>query len=203
MNEIKERQAQNKKIEVRESCSKAFFDLLSDEDIVLFISNYIESRGEHIDISKSFVKEIRKAFASEKSNILIPLSDRFFIAKEYDDIYLIDNNDLEGYEVLLENSEPYEDELFVIDFREGADERNIKSSSYPLTIQPVKNDDAYLIGDYECSVRRLLIDWKVPLHLRVMWPGIYDKNGELIYIPRYRKEFKDEHKSKFVIKFTK
>jgi len=201
--EIKDNQARNKQVEVIDYCSKTYFENLSDEDVVLLIANFIESRDEHVDISNSFVKEIRKAFLSDKSNVLIPLDDRFIIAKEYDDIYLIDNNDLNGYSIVIEKAGSYEDENFIIDFREGEDERNIKASSYPLTIKPVTIDDTYHINDYECSVRRLLIDWKVPLHLRVMWPGIYDKDGNLIYIPRYRKEFRDEHKSKFVIKFTK
>jgi hypothetical protein len=39
----------------------------------------------------------------------------------------------------------------------------------------------------------------MPLFLRDVWPGIYDEKGALIYVPRYRQNFKDEHKSKFKI----
>ena len=40
----------------------------------------------------------------------------------------------------------------------------------------------------------------MPLFLREIWPGIYDENSNLIYVPRYRKNFKDKHKSKFKIR---
>jgi len=53
-----------------------------------------------------------------------------------------------------------------------------------------------------CELRRVFIDWKVPTKYRKVWPIFCNKNGKVIYVPRYRKTFIDNHKSKFIIKFT-
>ncbi|MFA5481395.1 MAG: hypothetical protein WC282_03335, partial [Bacilli bacterium] len=60
--------------------------------------------------------------------------------------------------------------------------------------------DRYRVGDYETEVRRLYIDWKMPMRIRLSWPVVVNKDGIIIYIPRYRKKFAETNKSKFIIK---
>ena len=91
-------------------------------------------------------------------------------------------------------------EFLEINFSQGAEDRGIEQIGEQLVIKNVNPKDSVKINDYEAEVRRLFIDWKVPHYLRSVWPGIYDKNGKLIYIPRYRREFVDEHKSIFKIR---
>ena len=93
-----------------------------------------------------------------------------------------------------------DNELFAIDFSGGAEDRNIKDDDYPLSIRRPLPNDEYQIKDYKSKVKRLFIDWKMPNRIRAIWPAVYNKDGRLIYIPRYSKEFEDKHKSVFKIK---
>ena len=56
------------------------------------------------------------------------------------------------------------------------------------------------INGYKVSARRLMIDWKVPMRVRKIWPVIVNKNGVPIYIPRYQKNFVPNDKTNFFVK---
>lgn len=172
------------------------------EDVILFISNYLNQNGKHLDLSKNFVNEIKEAFKSTKPNIAIHLIDGFSLLKEYDEVFLINKKEKINYSYLVYRDTRISDKYFEVDLNNYFEERNITNDMFPVTIKPISKNEDYRIDKYTCKIRRLFIDWKVPPHLRECWPGIYDKNGHLIYVPRYKKEFIDKHKSVFVIKFT-
>lgn len=176
---------------------------LSDYQITMVISDFIETHSKHIDISSKFIQEIRQALSSDKSIIEIKLSNKLFLMKDYGEIRFVDKEKIITYRYELNKDDHINDNLFEINFSKGQEDRNICDADYPLVVKPVDKDDFLRIKDYECKVRRLFIDWKLPHHLRDSWPGIYNKDGKLIYVPRYRKDFVDNHTSTFVIKFIK
>lgn len=175
---------------------------LSDEAMLYSISEHV-NKIKHIDLSSEFINEIRKAFASKKQFIKIRLNSKINLVKDYDLVYFSDKKIASNYRYKMNIDSVVDDELFYIDFTYGKEERNIIDSDYPLTIKPIDKNDRYEIKDYSCEVKRLFIDWKMPHRYRDIWPGIYNKDGKLIYIPRYRRDFVDNHQSKFIIKFTK
>lgn len=59
-----------------------------------------------------------------------------------------------------------------------------------LTIKPAKLGYFYKILNYEKKINRLFIDRKMPHFIRNYWPAIFDENGNIVYIPRYRKDYK-------------
>lgn len=175
----------------------------SNKEMVEIISEYIHSFGYHLNLSESFINEIRKAFLSKKTYIEIKLCEDLVLTRDQGLVILPNKKRVLNYSICIENKDNVVDnDLFLIDFSLGADDRNINESDYPLIVRPVDKNDKYLIKDYFKEVRRLFIDWKLPHYLRQSWPGIYNKEGKLIYIPRYRAKFVDNHKSKFVIKFA-
>ena len=180
---------------------EVFLDF-SDEQITFFISDFVEENDKHIDISKKFVSEIRNAFSSTKTFVKIKLTNNLCIQKDFGFVELIDSRKQISYLYKLNQKEFIEDELFTISFKDGLD-RNLTEADFPITIKPLSKKDIFELSDYSCEVRRLFIDWKMPHFLRDCWPGIYNKDGKLIYIPRYREKFIDNHKTKFVIKFSK
>lgn len=64
-----------------------------------------------------------------------------------------------------------------------------------LTIKPAKLGSNYKISNYEVKINRLFIDWKMPKYIRNIWPAIFDKNNNILYIPRYNKDFKKFNRS--------
>ena len=176
------------------------FSKMSYENVVRFIDFYMTENNEHRDLSKKFVDEIQKNFASN-ANSSVQITDHVLLVKSYDDIEIVKTGKNFAYELVV--NKKAKNEFIEIDFSMGAEDRGIKEDDFPLFVRNVNSKDKIKVKDYFVEVRREFINWKMPTHLRKMWPGVYNKNNELIYVPRYRKDFKDEHKSIFKIDLTK
>ena len=183
-------------IVVRTKFGKEEFLSLSYKEIVKILDWAMQRLNEHRDISKKYVEEIKKAFKS-KTTHSVTISKGILLELDYGEVYLLNSAKLKSYKFEFETK--FRNEFLDIDFTTGAEDRGIceKLSSYIL--KNLDKNDKLIIKNYCSTIRRLFIDWKVPHYLRKIWPGIYDKNCNLIYVPRYRKDFKDEHKSKFKI----
>ncbi len=164
------------------------------------IIRFVETLGTHVDISQGQLSEIRKMCLSPKPNLSMKLGEGVYIVREYELLIMANSLDTTTYSYTMEKPSKLSTPEFDIDFSMGAEDRRIEASSYPLTIRNPAEGDMYFVGRNNCSVRRVFIDWKMPTKLRKEWPVVVDKNGTIIYIPRYRKQYIDNHKSKFVIK---
>lgn len=169
------------------------------ETIIHFIAT---SGARHLDVSEGRISEIRKMCLSSKPNLAMKLLDNLYLVKEYDVLVLSYDPKHKPYSYILLKPGKLETEQFSLDFTSGAEDRNIFDGDYPLTIRSIKEGDKYFIGASKCQVRRLFIDWKMPCRFRDQWPIFENKKGEIVYIPRYRKRFQDNHKSTLIIKIT-
>lgn len=172
---------------------------LSDKDFVLAIEQFLKNNNIFVPVSSAQLLEIRKACQSKTPNIKIELNAQTAIAKEYDVLALSRNKNF-AYSFVLEKPGKLDSEFFSLDFSQGASDRNIHPEDYPLTIRTAKAGDRYEVGGHLCEVRRLFIDWKMPTRLRAVWPLVANKSGTIIYVPRYRKDFAGDKKTKFEIK---
>jgi len=186
----------NKTIKPESILSFQNFMNLNYEEIVSLIDWFMTKTGKHRDLSEKFVEEIKKAFAS-KPNHKIEISDLLWLEKDYDEVYFVNPKKIKTYKHRF--TDKFENEFIKLDFANGAEDRGIDGINKEFTIKNLDRNEEYIIKDYSSKINRLFIDWKMPLFLREIWPGIYDKNGKLVYVPRYRKNFEDKHKSKFVI----
>lgn len=64
-----------------------------------------------------------------------------------------------------------------------------------IIIHPVSRDDFYSYKGQKKRVSKIFIDMKLPTSYRKIWPGVYSKNGELIYLPRYMEKVRYTNKS--------
>ena len=92
------------------------------------------------------------------------------------------------------------DNNIYLNFKQDTSDRNVSFDDYPLTIRNIKKNDCLIINGYKAKAQRLLIDWKIPFRKRFIWPVILNKNGDVIYIPRYRKDFKMSDSLAFYVK---
>ncbi len=176
------------------------FAKMSYENVVRFIDFFMVRANEHRDLSNKFVQEIQKCFEN-KANASFKITEHVFLAKNYDDVEILNFEPNYVYELVV--NKKAKNSFIEIDFSMGAEDRGIRNEDFPLFVRNVNPKDKIKVKDYFVEVRRQFINWKMPTHLRKMWPGIYNKNNELIYVPRYRKEFVDNHKSIFKINLTK
>jgi tRNA(Ile)-lysidine synthase len=166
------------------------------EDIVSLLDHFMEISKVHRSLSKSFIREIKKAFKTNSAH-RFEISQNLWLEKDYEEVYIVNALKIRPY--TKQFNQKTELPFISIDFSSGAMDRGIENINQKLTVKNIEKNDMFKIKNYSKRVSRLFIDWKMPLFLREIWPGIYDENMSLIYVPRYRKNFKEIHASKFVI----
>ena len=158
-----------------------------------------ENSGYQIAVSMRQVKQIRLILNSSNGNISIPINAGFVFRRSYDKVDVVQPR-LISYSYTLNGPAELDTEYFYLNFLGDTSNRNVKENDYPLTIRNFHNGDQYVIKNYVVNVRRLFIDWKMPLVLREKWPLIVNKDGKVIYIPRYQKDFKPSKDTNFYVK---
>lgn len=174
---------------------------LDDEFLAVALNLMIKRHEPTASVSLPLAGEIRKILDSTKPNVRFPISQTLVFEKTYDTCKFsgIQRN---NFSFILKAPGVLDTEFFYLDFSTGGQDRNVTVNDYPLTIRRVNPTDKYKIKDYTVQVRRLFIDWKMPLDLRERWPAIVNCNGEIIYIPRYRKDFKKKYEDNFYVKIN-
>ena len=153
-----------------------------------------------VSISQRFANEILKALKSNKANIKIHFKNNIYFVKSYDQCYFSVEFELEGYSYDLSSPGILDTEYFYLNFLGDTSNRNISIGDYPLTITTADKNDTFMIKDYKTKIRRAYIDWKMPLKLRKIWPVIKNKDGKVIYVPRYKANFIPSKEDNFYVK---
>lgn len=173
---------------------------LSDEELqraLMFKAKKIE---EMATISMNLTKEIKKILLSNKPNVSFKIHKGLIFVKEYEWCDFIDKHRDEIFVFELDRPKIMETSYFYLDFRGDTSKYNVKNEDYPLLIRSPKDNDTITINNYKSELRRLFIDWKMPSSLRKRWPVILNNKGVIVYVPRYRKEFKIKEDLKFYVK---
>ena len=181
---------------------------LSNEDILKLSPNtfrlYLTKMAKEIvpdfEVSKKVAIEIRKVLLSAKPNVITPVTKELCFYKEYETCFFDFVEKDENYSYLIEKPCVIDTPFFYLDFSGDTSNRNVNDSSYPIIVRNAHLEDIVPINNYKVKVRRLFIDWKMPLSLRKRWPVILNKDNEVIYIPRYQKDFVPNEQSNFYVK---
>lgn len=165
------------------------------------INMLVTSVNTSLNISKENVGEIRKVLLSKKPNVVSKIKRGLYLIKEYERVgFSKSEPKTSTYSYLLKQPAKLDTPYFQLNFLLDATNRNVHFEDYPLIIRNIKDGDYTYINGYKVEVRRLFIDWKMPISLRLKWPVIVNKEGKIIYIPRYQKEFKVDKNSNFFVK---
>ena len=174
---------------------------LNPTEFAYYLNRKIKEINKEYNITYKQSKEIGKILISSKSNVVVFLEKQnVIIEKSYGYLFVKNYKTFKGYEFTMNEPGIMDNEYFYANFLGDTSNRNIALSDYPLTIRSFRNNDKYKIKDYTVLVRRLFIDWKMPLEVRKVWPIILNNKGEVIYIPRYRKEFVPDENTNFYVK---
>ena len=177
-------------------------DLLeySDEELAYHFTTQCRALVPGFELSLKQVKEFRNVLTSDKPNVTIKLKKGLFFVKSYDlaEIKMLPKET--NYAFIIEKPCKFECKYFVLDFTKDTSNRNVKMEDYPLTIRNASKEDKVKIKDYYVSMRREFINWKMPNELRAKWPVIVNKDGEIIYVPRYNADFKPDLNTNFYVK---
>ncbi len=173
---------------------------LSEIEFAYYLNDHLQSLGIYKPITYKQSLEIVKILKSDKPNIALTVAGKqAVIFKSYNQL-LIEKNNSNFDSIFVEEPCVIDTQFLFCDLAKEGLKRNIKESDYPLTVRCYKQGDRYKIANYEVSVRRLFIDWKMPLNLRKRWPLFVNKDNKIVYIPRYRGDFKIENSPNFYVK---
>ena len=173
---------------------------LSEIEFAYYLNDRLQSLNIYKPITYKQSLEIVKILKSDKPNIALTVAGKqAVIFKSYNQL-LIEKNNSNFDSIFVEKPCVIDTQFLFCDLIKEGSKRNIKESDYPLTVRCYKQGDRYQIANYEVSVRRLFIDWKMPLNLRKRWPLFVNKDNKIVYIPRYRGDFKIENSPNFYVK---
>lgn len=136
------------------------------------------------NISKDQILDLHLKLQLNK-NLKIDLKDNYYIFVEYgylkiDKIYFNDY-----YYKLNKNGND------IFKFKKDSDLFNKIFNKYEeIIIKPISRSEKYLYKGEMKSISKIFIDMKLPISYRNIYPGIYNEKGEILYIPRYKKDFK-------------
>ena len=159
------------------------------------LMEFVAQAPEDIILTPEDFDKIRKFCLSPKPNGSLHLGGNTYLIKEYDIITLGREFDELPYTYTLEAPGTLSTPDFDLDFSMGAEDRNIKPEDYPLTIRTALTHDTYVVHGYLESIHALYSMWKMPVRLRYIWPIFLNKDGKVVYVPRYRQNFSEYHSS--------
>lgn len=161
---------------------------INPEEMQLLLIILLENKNIYHPISRDFAKEFINVLKAKK-NWHLKLSKNIYLCIDYGYVnvyeiklpnYKFKINEIEPYFKLNQKSDLYEKIMNEIEC--------IKCDLSTTESYKLPNGTTKKIG-------RCFIDWKMPYVYRILWPGIYDKNGKLIYVPRYQNIVKNNENS--------
>jgi len=161
---------------------------LTGEEFQSLVIKKIEKFKFHYDFSANFSEELFNKIKKDKS-FVYEIEDKIKIIYSYKEFAIISKN-------------PIKYRFFLNDLNEETIFKINKNSSYfdmlidkAYEIKPVNAIEKFKLNGVEKKINRLFIDTKTPLFLRYIWPGVYDKEGNLIYTPHYKKNIEKKENS--------
>ena len=173
---------------------------LPPDDFATALTRFVSRAPEEINLTTDDFAAIRKLCLSPIPKSSLKLGQETYILKEYDILVLGRNYSELLYEYKLEAPGKLSVPDFDLDFSMGAEDRGIVAEDYPLTIRTVLPDDKYVVHGFLEPVTSLFSTWKMPVRLRYIWPVFVNKNGKIVYVPRYRRYFREYHSSVLTMK---
>ncbi len=139
-------------------------------------------------ISYSLICEIKKQMYSSKPNVQMNLPVNYLFIKEYNNIYIVENNGYEDYCYEFNEIKEFQCEYFRMSY-EGHNNQGVylKESDFPITIRNMRIGDKMNTSAGTKKVSRLFINAKIPMFCRKRWPLLLNKNGTIILIPNIAK----------------
>ena len=187
------------KVEIEQANKCDFLKRLDDRELAYALTFLGRKVKPDFEISLRFVKQVRKLLESVKPNIETKVKNIIFI-KAYNQCHFSLPIEPIDYSFVMDSPSQMETMFFYADFQKNYSNRNIALEDFPLTFRNAYKDDEYIVSGYKTTIRRLFIDWKMPLELRKRWPVILNKKGVVIYVPRYQPDFVPSKNINFYVK---
>ncbi len=188
------------KIKVSEELGIRELIALAPDDFAAALATFFASKSPiKIPLTAKRLREIRAMLLDYNPVMTYELKGNVYLVKEYDIVSIETDPDKLTYSYRLESPSKLDTKEFELDFSMGALDRGIKEEDYPLTVRTMLPGDSYSYRGYQVPVRRVFLDEEMPRSYRDIWPVFVNKDGKIVYVPRYHKVFKEYHTSKLTL----
>lgn len=177
------------------------FLTLSQEEQAVLMDLLLKSQKVNYHFSAAHLKELVKALKHDKPNVVVQVSKSKKLIREYNLLKISEKIEGVDYKYIMSEPSRLDTPYFSIDLSKDLHRFHITIDDFPLTIRPVKPGDRSYINNIKKKVSRLYIDWKMPRELRSIWPLIFNKQDELVYVHRYYGRFSATDNKDFVVKY--
>ena len=167
------------------NCYNKLFKEMTIEEFQLLLIALLKKKDVFIPISKGRVENLLSVINNKPATYKETINNDYFLYFDYGIIQIIKKPKRYTYD--FENIDEANE---VFRLNKEAENINLILNSFPLTIKPAIEGKTFKVKGHTLKVNREFIYWKMPSYLREVRPGIFDKNGNLIYVPRYQKKVK-------------
>ena len=167
------------------NCYNKLFKEITTEEFQLLLIALLKKKDVFIPISKGRVENLLSVINNRPATYKEKINNDYFLYFDYGIIQIIKKPKRYTYD--FENIDEANE---VFRLNKEAENINLILNSFPLTIKPAIEGKTFKVKGHTLKVNREFIYWKMPSYLREVRPGIFDKNGNLIYVPRYQKKIK-------------
>lgn len=171
---------------------------LSEQEALLFL--LFSYHHMQAFFSKNRAQTIITLVNHSRQSIFMKVYKHLYFSKYEAHFSLIDMDKYQTYRYVIKAPTRLETPQFTLNLKgQGANQR-FSLDDYPLFISPAQPGDKYKIKTYKKAINRMYIDMKMPRHLRFIWPVVKNKDGDVIYVPRYRKDYVSQPNDVFIMK---
>lgn len=167
------------------NCYNKLFKEITIEEFQLLLIALLKKKDVFIPISKGRVENLLSVINNKPATYKEKINNDYFLYFDYGIIQIIKKPKKYAYD--FENIDEANE---VFSLNKEAENINLILNSFPLTIKPAIEGKTFKVKGHTLKVNREFTYWKMPSYLREVRPGIFDKNGNLIYVPRYQKKVK-------------
>lgn len=167
------------------NCYNKLFKEIAAEEFQLLLIALLKKKDVFIPISKGRVENLLSVINNRPATYKERINNDYFLYYDYGIIQIIKKPKRYTYD--FENIDEANE---VFRLNKEAENINLILNSFPLTIKPAIEGKTFKVKGHTLKVNREFTYWKMPSYLREVRPGIFDKNGNLIYVPRYQKKVK-------------
>ena len=171
------------------------FKKMTNEEFQLMLIYLLKKKNIFVPISEGRVVNLREIINQNKATHQERINDEYFLSYDYGIIRIVKKTKKYEYRLGDLNSK---NEVFSLN--KDSEFLGLLKNKFPITIKPAIEGDSYRFNNMTLKVKREFISWKMPSYLREVWPGIFDKNGYLVYVPRYQSKAKKGGLLNFKIK---
>ena len=171
------------------------FKKMTNEEFQLMLIYLLKKKNIFVPISEGRVVNLREIINQNKATHQERINDEYFLSYDYGIIRIVKKTKKYEYRLGDLNSK---NEVFSLN--KDSELLGLLKNKFPITIKPAIEGDSYRFNYMTLKVKREFISWKMPSYLREVWPGIFDKNGYLVYVPRYQSNLKKGGLLNFKIK---